>query len=93
METIEAKHGDKTIRLTIGFDAQLEKGRITPKHAKDKGWVWVQGNSAHGLKSSRESFHFNSRESILAAIDKALKEYGIVLHSKQGDASQTETGV
>jgi hypothetical protein len=54
-ESIEAEYGDKTIRLLVGFNAQFEKGRIIPKHAKDQGWIWIVRNEAHGLKSSRES--------------------------------------
>jgi hypothetical protein len=74
-KTIEAKHGDKTIRVTIGFDARLQKGPITPKHAWERGWVWIRRNNAHGFKSYVEKqISFNSLQELPAAIQKVLDE-------------------
>ena len=62
MDEHEAKHGEKTIALTVYLftdEIATEKGKIVPKHAWTSGTVALRSNRAHGIKSGVEH-HFDS---------------------------------
>jgi hypothetical protein len=82
----EAKHGEKMIEVKIRFwtdDISRESGKVIPKHAWTSGVVRIQGNKAHQIVPSRPK-PFNSLLDVGAAIEKTLKENGIVLHVGRG---------
>ena len=82
MDEHEAKHGEKTISLTLYFYTDgiaAEKGKIVPKHACAHGTVALRSNRSHGIKSGVEH-HFNSLLEITKAIEDALIEGEIILH-------------
>jgi hypothetical protein len=82
----EAKHGEKMIEVKIRFwtdELSPEPGKVIPKHAWTSGVVRIQGNKAHEIMPSRPK-PFNSLLDVGLAIEKTLKENGIVLHLSRG---------
>ena len=82
MDEHEAKHGEKTIALTVYFftdEIATEKGKIVPKHAWTSGTVALRSNRSHGIKSGVEH-HFDSLLEVGKAIEDALIEGEIILH-------------
>lgn len=82
MDEHEAKHGEKTISLTLYFYTEgiaKEKGNIVPKHGWTNGTVALRSNPSHGIRSGPEH-HFNSLLEITKAIEDVLIEGDIVLH-------------
>jgi len=86
IEAREAKHGEKMIEVKIRFwtdEISSELGKVIPKHAWTSGVVRIQGNKAHGIVPGRPK-PFNSLLDLGAAIEKILKEQGIMLHTSRG---------
>ena len=86
VEAREAKHGEKMIELKIRFwtdELSPEPGTIIPKHAWSSGVVRIQENKAHGIVPGKPRI-FNSLLDVGAAIEKTLKEQGIILHISGG---------
>ena len=87
-DEVDAKKGEKTIEITIrlwtdGIAKQPKK--IRRKHALAKGTVRIQKNESHGITSGKK-VPFQSLLGLGSAIEKALKQQGIVLHiSKEAD--------
>ena len=77
-----AKHGEKTIELSLRFwtdEISGVKGTILPKHAWASGVVNVVQNASHGIKPA-DPIPFNSLLELPVAIEKALLRHKIVLH-------------
>ena len=82
MDEHEAKHGEKTIALTVYFFTEgiaTEKDKIVPKHGWTNGTVALRSNPSHGIKSGPEH-HFNSLLEISKAIEDVLIDGEIILH-------------
>ena len=82
MDEHDAKHGKKTIALTVYFFTDgiaTEKGNIIPKHGWTNGTVALRSNPEHGIKAGPQH-HFNSLLEITNAIEDALIEGEIILH-------------
>ena len=82
MDEREAKHGEKTIGLTVYFftnDIATEKDKIVPKHAWTSGEVVLKSNPSHGIKSGVKR-HFHSLLGMATAIEDLLIEGEIILH-------------
>lgn len=82
----EAKHGEKMIELKVRFwtdGISPESGKIRPKHALTSGVVRVKRNDTHELIPGKPRT-FNSLLDLGAAIEKTLKDHGIVLHVSSG---------
>ena len=79
-----AKHGEKTIEVSLRFwtdDIAETKGRIRPGHCWSAGTVRVPKNDSHGISGQHPSIPFNSLREITSAIDKAMTEAGITIHT------------
>jgi hypothetical protein len=82
----EAKHGEKMIEIRIRFwtdGISPEPGKVVPKHALTSGVVHIQRNKAHGIVPKHPRT-FNSLLDVGLAIEKTIKENGIVLHLSRG---------
>jgi hypothetical protein len=83
----EAKLGERTIELKIRFwtdGISREPGKqIVPKHAWTSGVVGMKTNEAHGIIPTKAKT-FNSLLDLGAAIERTLKDNGIVLHKSRG---------
>jgi hypothetical protein len=85
VESREAKHGEKMIEIKIRFwtDELCERGKVVPKHALTSGIVRIKPNKTHGIESGK-GMPFNSLLDLGTAIEKILKQHGIVLHVSGG---------
>ena len=84
-QELEAAHGQKMIEVKLRFwtnNIAAEKGKVRPKHAWAKGVVRMEGNPAHGIVPGKP-IPFQSLLDVTAAIEKALIEHGITLHTSQ----------
>jgi hypothetical protein len=81
-EEVVAKQGEKTIILTVGFftNKLAGKGKILPRHCSANGAIQVRRNKAHDISPRKNGQPFHSLLEIGPAIEKILKEHGIVLH-------------
>jgi hypothetical protein len=81
----EAKHGEKMIEIKIRLwtnDLSAEKGKVLRRHAWTSGTVTMEANKSHGISpSGSEPFH--SLLDLGSAVEKALIQHGIVLHSSR----------
>ena len=82
----EAKHGEKMIELKIRFwtdSIAPNKGQIIPKHGLTSGVVRIERNKLHDIIPGKAR-PFNSLLDLGTAIERTLKEHGIVLHISRG---------
>jgi hypothetical protein len=86
VESREAKHGEKMIELKIRFwtdNIAASQTEIIPKHGWTSGVVRIKRNKTHGIMPGK-AHTFNSLLDVGAAIEKTLKEQGIILHVSRG---------
>lgn len=77
-----AKHGEKTIHLSVRFltsNISQSENSIVPKNAWTSGFVSIEGNEAHGISPKKPSA-FNTLLEIPQVIEKVLIAHGIMLH-------------
>jgi hypothetical protein len=81
----ESKHGEKMIEVKVRFwtDEISGPGLVRPKHGWTGGVVRVKTNRTHGITSGKAR-PFNSLLDIGSAIERVLKDHGIVLHVGRG---------
>ena len=86
IEAREATHGEKMIEIKVRFwtDELCERGKVIPKHALTAGVVRIKPNKTHGIAPGGDAVPFNSLLDLGAAIEKVLKQHGIVLHIGSG---------
>jgi hypothetical protein len=86
IEAREATHGEKMIEIKIRFwtDELCERGKVIPKHALTAGVVRIKPNKTHGIAPNDDAVPFNSLLDLGTAIEKVLKQHGIVLHISGG---------
>jgi hypothetical protein len=80
---LEAKHGEKMIEIKLRFwtnNIAEEEGKVIPKHGWTTGIVRVEANRSHGIESGAPQT-FNSLLEIGLAVEKALVEAGVTLHT------------
>jgi hypothetical protein len=85
-QTVQAPHGEKTVGLAVRFfsnDIADAQGHIVPGHIWESGVVRVERNAAHGLAGGK-SIPFHSLPELLVAIESALIESGLIIHSDRG---------
>lgn len=83
LEEQEAKHGQKMIEVKVRFwtnNIADGEGKIVPKHAWTSGVVRMDKNNSHGIDPGKP-VPFNSLLDVGTAIEKALIEHEIVLHT------------
>jgi hypothetical protein len=84
VEEVKAEHRERMIVLKIMFFtdeiANKGKGWVLPKHCSANGMIHAQKNGSHGISRERHGEPFHSLLEIGPAIEKILKEHGIVLH-------------
>jgi hypothetical protein len=83
------KEDGRMIELKVRFwtnDISPKKGKVDPKHAWTSGVVRMQTNALHGIASQRPVL-FHSLLALGAAIEKTLKQQGIVLHTSRREKS------
>jgi len=86
IEEREAKHGEKMIEIKVRFwtdDLSSDVGKVIVKHAWTSGVVRIARNKSHGIEPGKPRI-FNSLLDIGTAIEKTLKDHGIVLHISSG---------
>jgi hypothetical protein len=72
----------KTIGVTIRFftnDLAGQADAVSPGHAWAGGMIYVQANTAHGIKAG-DPFPFQRMAEIPLALEKALQASGVTLH-------------
>ena len=72
----------KMIEVTVRFwtnNLGDKKGRLNPKHARTSGMVTIGSHPLHGIRPI-DNVPFHSIFQIPAAIEKALKRAGAILH-------------
>lgn len=91
---LEAKHGEKMIEVKLRFwtnNIAEERGRVIPKHAWASGVVRMEKNRAHGIVPG-SPIPFHSLLDLSAAIEKALIEHGVKLHTPPRMKKYTSDG-
>lgn len=79
-----AKHGEKTIEVSLRFwtdDIAETKGHIEPRHCWSAGTVRIPKNDSHGISGEYRAIPFNSLKEITSAIEKAMTEADITIHT------------
>jgi hypothetical protein len=79
---IEAKHGDKTVEITIRFwtdNIANTKGTVLPKHVNNSGTIGLVANKTHGIPSEKAT-PFGSITELPAKIEELLEHHKIVVH-------------
>lgn len=81
-------NGNKTIKLTVYFFTNVPGG-LVPKHCWDAGFVSVQANELHGIKSQPYGkknqnkpvqVKFRSIAQIGSAVEEAVRQVGVTVH-------------
>jgi hypothetical protein len=82
VEAVDAKYGERMIVLTVRFftNKLAGKGKILPRHCSANGSIHAQRNKAHDISPRKHGQMFHSLLEIGPAIERTLKEHGIVLH-------------
>lgn len=79
----KAVHGEKTIEVKLRFwtnNIAETEGDIEPGHCWAFGAVIVPKNSSHGIGGG-EPVHFGSLMKMAAAIEQAMIDAGITVHT------------
>jgi hypothetical protein len=90
----EAKHGEKMIEVKVRFwtdDLAGSHDKVIPKHAWTAGVIRIERNGSHGIVPGKP-ITFNSLLDMGSAIEKVLKNQGIVLHVGRGMKAYISTG-
>lgn len=80
---VQASRGEKTIEVQIRFwtnNIAETEDQIRPKHCWSSGTVRVPQNNLHGI-SSGGSQTFNSLMELTSAIEQAMIDAGIRMHT------------
>ena len=78
---VDARYGEKTIRLTVYFWANniaSSPAKVDQRKARAQGAVQIQANKSHGIAAGK-AVPFNSMPEIGIAIEKVLIEAGVKL--------------
>jgi hypothetical protein len=93
VDSREAEHGEKMIELKIRFWtnhlSNTSSTAIVPKHGWTSGVVRIKGNKAHGIVPGKPQI-FNSLLDVGTAIERTLKDQGIILHISPGMRKYTD---
>ncbi len=82
-DEVQANHGEKMIEVSVRFwtnDIAETEGHIKQKHCWSSGTVTLPRNGSHGI-SSEEPQPFNSLMELTSAIEQAMIDAGIRMHT------------
>jgi hypothetical protein len=82
VEEREAKYRERMIVLKVMFftNAIADEGKIRRRHCSANGMIHAQRNGSHDISPKKKGQPFHSLLEIGPAIERTLKEHGIVLH-------------